>query len=151
MEKKSFLEELAAYRVKVERDGKEIVNIPGILCLPGLLIAPKMGIIGMIAAPLLGCSVHLESGDGKEVNVAEAARKAAESAVETAKTAAQVIREEMDKAWESVSADDPEETDEEEPKSEEAPEADPEEPANGEEPAQEPPVVQARPDDTEEK
>ena len=62
---KDFFDELNGYRVKVEKDGKEIVNMPGILALPGLLVAPKASIIGMIAAPLLGCSIHLENEKGK--------------------------------------------------------------------------------------
>ena len=63
----SFMDELAAYRLKVARDGKEIVNVPGILALPGVLIAPKMSIIGTVAASLLGCDIHLENEDGKNV------------------------------------------------------------------------------------
>ena len=108
---KSFFEELTGYRVKVEKDGKEVVNVPGILCLPGLLAAPKLGIIGMIAAPLLGCSVHLENADGKEVDVGESVRKAADTVIDTAKTAAMTIREEVDKAMDAASADDPAEED----------------------------------------
>ena len=69
---KNIIDELTGYRVKVKRDDKEIVNVPGILALPGLLMAPKAGIIGMIAAPLLGCSVHLEKEDGEEVDIGKA-------------------------------------------------------------------------------
>ena len=28
---KSFIEELTGYRVKVQKDGKEVLNVPGIL------------------------------------------------------------------------------------------------------------------------
>ena len=55
----SIMDELTAYRLKVARNGKEIVNIPGILALPGVLIAPKMSMIGTVAASLLGCDIHL--------------------------------------------------------------------------------------------
>ena len=55
---KSIFDELTSYRVKVERDGKEIVNVPGILALPLALAAPKASIIGTIAAPLLVARVH---------------------------------------------------------------------------------------------
>ena len=65
---KNIFDELTGYRVKVEKDGKEIVNVPGILALPGLLAAPRAGIIGMVAAPLLGCSVHLENENGREID-----------------------------------------------------------------------------------
>ena len=106
---KSISDELTGYRVKVEKDGKEIINVPGILALPGALIAPKASIIGTVAASLLGCNIHLENEDGKSVEVGEKFRKAADAVVDTAKTAARSVREEMDKAWDALSADDPEE------------------------------------------
>jgi len=105
---KSFIDELTGYRVKVEKDGKEIVNVPGILALPGLLVAPKVSIIGMVAAPLLGCSVHLENENGKEVDIGKAVKDAANTVVDTATTAAKTVKEEIEKAWEKLSADDPE-------------------------------------------
>ena len=101
---KSFIDELDGYRVKVERDGKEVVNIPGILALPGALIAPKMSIIGTIAASLMGCSIHVENPNGKGVDVSKAVKDAADSV----KTAAKTVKEEIDKAWDELSADDPE-------------------------------------------
>lgn len=106
---KSFIDELAGYRVKVEKDGKEVVNVPGILALPGLLVAPKMSVIGMIAAPLLGCSVHVENADGAKVDVGKKVQEAADTIVDSAKKTARTIEKEINKAWESVSADDPEE------------------------------------------
>ena len=120
MENRNMLEELTRYRVKIEKDGKNIADVPGILCLPGLLAAPKLGIAGLIAAPLLGLSVHMENRDGSRVNVEEEMRKAAESVVNTAgKTAetvldtagkaAKTIREEIERVWQDLSADDPEE------------------------------------------
>lgn len=105
---KSFLDELTGYRVKVERDGKEIVNVPGILALPGLLIAPKLSIAGMIAAPLLGCNIHLENEDGKEVDIGKAVKEAAGSVANTAASAAKTVKEEIGKVWDDLSADDPE-------------------------------------------
>ena len=105
---KNIFDELFGYRVKVEKDGREIVNVPGILALPGALIAPKASIIGTVAASLLGCSIHLENADGKGVDVGEKVRNAANTVVETASTAAKTVKEEMDKAWDALSADDPE-------------------------------------------
>ena len=105
---KSIIEELTGYRVKVKKDGKEIVNVPGILALPAALVAPKVGIIGMIAAPLLGCSVHLEDDNGKDVDVGKAVKEAADIVVETATTAAKTVKEEIEKTWNDLSADDPE-------------------------------------------
>lgn len=106
---KSIMDELTGYRVKVRRDGREIVNVPGILALPGLLIAPKAGLIGMIAAPLLGYSVHLENEDGKEVDIGKAVKDAADTVVDTATAAAKTVKDEVEKAWDALSADDPEE------------------------------------------
>ena len=109
MENKSIFQELTGYRFKVEKDGKEVLNVPGILCIPGVLVAPKMSLLGAIAAPLLGCNIHLENENGKDVDIGKAVQQAAETVMDTAKTAARTVKEELDKAWESVSADDPEE------------------------------------------
>ena len=106
---KSIIDELTAYRLKVARDGREIVNIPGILALPGVLVAPKMSIIGTVAASLLGCDIHLESENGKNVDIGKAVKDTAETVADTAATAARTVREEIEKAWDELSADDPEE------------------------------------------
>ena len=112
MAEKNIFDTLTQYRLKVEKDGKSVVDVPGILALPGLLAFPKLSIAGMIAAPVLGMKVRLEGGDGKPVDVEGAVRKAAETVKETAAAAAKTVKEEVDKAWEAVSADDPEETEE---------------------------------------
>ena len=109
MANRNFFETLTQYRLKVEKDGKDVVNVPGLLALPGLLAAPKLSIAGLVAAPLLGLKVHLENENGDDVDVEDAVRKAAEAVKESVTTATKNIREEMDKAWEAMSADDPEE------------------------------------------
>ena len=106
---KNIIDELTAYRIKVEKDGREIVNVPGILALPGVLIAPKASIIGTVLASLLGCDIHLENENGKAVHISKAVKEAADTVADTAKTAAKTVKEEMDKAWDAISADDPEE------------------------------------------
>ena len=138
----SIIDELTAYRLKVARDGKEIVNIPGILALPGALIAPKMSIIGTVAASLLGCDIHLENADGKKVYVSKAVKDAADTVADTAKTVAKSVRDEIDKAWDELSADDPEEC----PLGEE----NEDEPADQDSAENDPPVIRAKPDDSEE-
>ena len=105
---KSIIEELTSYRVKVEKDGKEIMNAPSIIALPVALIAPRASIIGTVAASLLGCKVHLENEDGKTVDIGKAVKDAADTVVDVASTAAKTVKEEMDKAWDALSADDPE-------------------------------------------
>ena len=108
MENRNFLKDLTRYRVKLEKDGKSVVDLPGILCLPGLLAAPRLSVASVIAAPLLGYSVRLENENGKAVDVENAIRKTAETVMETAADTARTIQEEIDKAWQAVSADDPE-------------------------------------------
>ena len=87
----SFMDELTSYRLKVARDGKEIVNVPGILALPGALIAPKASVIGTVAASLLGCEIHLENADGKKVNVSKAVKDTADTVADTAKTVVKTV------------------------------------------------------------
>ena len=113
MANKNFFEALTQYRLKVEKDGKPVVNVPTVFALPGLLVAPKLSIAGLVAALLLGLKVHLENEDGKTVNVEDAVKKAADAVRESVDTAAKTIKEEMDKAWETVSTDDPKEDAEE--------------------------------------
>ena len=139
---KSIIDELTAYRLKVERDGREIVNVPGILALPGVLIAPKMSIIGTVAASLLGCDIHLENEDGKKVDIGKTVKEAAETVADTAATAAKTVRDEFEKAWDELSADDPEgcpigEENEEEPAGQNSAEDDI-------------PTIRVHPDDSEE-
>ena len=141
----SFFEEVTGYRLKVERDGKEIINVPGILALPGALIAPKVSIVGTVAASLLGCNIHLENGDGKEIDVGKTVKDAADTVMDTAATAARSMKEEIEKAWDALSADDPEGCPEGQENAEE--EEAPEQPA----PKEEVPTIHVNPEDSEEK
>lgn len=129
---KSIIDELTAYRLKVARDGREIVNVPGILALPGVLIAPKISIIGTVAASLLGCDIHLENENGKNVDIARAVKGVAETVADTATTAVKTVRDEFEKAWDELSADDPEGC------------------PPGEENEEDIPNIQVKPDDSEE-
>ncbi|MBQ6514102.1 MAG: DUF4342 domain-containing protein [Clostridia bacterium] len=138
---KSIFEELTSYRVKIERDGKEIVNVPGILVLPIALAAPKASIIGTIAAPILGCSIHVENENGNEIDVGKAVKAAADTVIDTAKTAAKTIKEEVDKAWDELSADDPEGCPEGTEKDEES--------GDGKDAEDDIPTIQINPDDSE--
>ena len=137
----NILEDLTRYRLKVEKDGKEVVNIPGILCIPGLLAAPKMSILGMIAAPLLGCSIHVENAKSIETDIENAVKNAAKTVSDTAEKAVKTIREELDKAWESLSAED--EPEEAEDAAEDIAEDIAEEPETDDIP-----TIQAEPDDS---
>ena len=105
---KTIFDAMTAYRLKVERDGKEIVNVPGLLALPGVLLAPKVSIFGTVAASLLGCNIHLENDEGQAVDVSGEVKKVAETVANAAQETAKSIKEEMDRAWDALSADDPE-------------------------------------------
>ena len=136
---KSFIEELTGYRVKVQKDGKEVLNVPGILAFPLLLAAPKAGILGMAVAPLLGCSIHLENETGRDVDIGKAVKNAADTFVNTAENAAKSVKETIEKAWDELSADDPEGCpfgmeNEDEPA--------------GEKPEEDIPTIEVKPDDT---
>ncbi len=137
----NMIDELTSYRVKVEKDGKEIVNVPGILALPGALIAPKASIIGTVAASLLGCEIHLVSENGKNVDIGRAVKEAAETVADKAAAAAKTVREEIDKAWDELSADDPEGC----PPGQE----NEEDPADQNSTEDNPPVIRVKPDDSE--
>ena len=139
---KNMIDELTAYRIKVAKNGREIVNVPGILALPAALIAPKASIIGTVVASLLGCDIHLENEHGKTVHVSKAVKEAADTVADTAKTAAKAVKEEMDKAWDAISADDPEEC----PIGEE----NEEEPAETDSAEDDIPTIEVKPDDSEE-
>jgi len=103
----NIFETLTKYRIKVEKDGKTVLDVPSVVALPGMLIAPKISITGLIAAPLLGMKVHVEGEDGKPVDVEKAVKNAAEKVKDTAKS----IQEQIDKAWEEASKDEPESDD----------------------------------------
>ena len=108
MANKSFFEALTQYRLKVEKDGKDVLNVPGIFALPGLLITPKLSLTGLIAAPLLGLKIHVEGESGETFDIEDAVRKAAEAVKESVTMASKTIKEEIDKASEGLFDDDPE-------------------------------------------
>ena len=124
MANKNLFETLTQYRLRVEKDGKDVVNVSSLFALPGLLMAPKLSLAGLIAAPLLGLRVHLESEDGEAVDVEDAVRNATDAVKESVVSTGRTIKEQVDKAWEAVSSDYPEEeTPENEEENAESPEA----------------------------
>jgi len=84
--------------------------------------------------------IHLENENGKKVDIAKAVKDAAETVADTATTAAKTVREEFEKAWDELSADDPEGC----PLGEE----NEEEPAGRDKAEDDIPTVRARPEDS---
>ena len=149
----NIVKELTRSRLKIERDGKSIVDLPVIACLPGLLAAPRLSITGLAAAPLLGCNIRLESEDGRNTDLGKAVKEAAETAMEKANTAAKSVREEVEKAWQAMSDENQAETDDAAAPEDAAAEED----AAARDAAEEPeaqegddiPTIHAHPDDSE--
>ena len=137
---KNIMDKLTESRVRVEKDGRELINVPGILALPGVLIAPGASVIGTVAASLLGCDIHLENEDGKKVDIGKTVKEVAETVADKAATAVKTVGEEIGKAWDELSADDPEEC----PFGEE----NEEEPAGRNGAEEDNPVIQVKPDDS---
>lgn len=121
MENKNIWDELTRYRVKLEKEGKSVADLPGILCLPALFAAPHLSIGGLIAAPLLGYSVRLENGEGKGEELENAVKKAADAVMDAAEKTVKTVTEEIDKALDAISLDDPKDEDTEEEEQQPAP------------------------------
>lgn len=98
MADKNFFETLTQYRLKVEKDGENILNVPGLFALPGLLIAPKLSLTGLIASPLLGLKIHVENETGEVVDMEDAVRKAAETVKESVTTTTKTLRKKSTKS-----------------------------------------------------
>lgn len=114
MENKNIWDDLTRYRVKLEKDGKSLADLPGILCLPALFAAPALSIGGLIAAPLLGYNVRLENEEGKGEELEKAVKETAEAVMNAAEQTVKTVTEEIDKALDAISLDDPKEEDTEE-------------------------------------
>ena len=152
MENKNIFETLGQYRLKVERDGRSVADVPGLFCLPCLLAAPRLGIASLVAAPLLGYNVRLEA-EGRTVLAEDVVKKAAE----TVTTAAKNVREEIDRAFQEA-AGEADETEPAECEEKEEPAGDPVPDLNREiveelqkeAEAPEVPTIQVNPEDEEE-
>ena len=95
---KNFLQKMYHFRVKVDKQGKPIVNVSSIFGLACLIFAPHMTIVGVIASLLLGYQIHFESEDMDDKELEERFRKAAQNVKNGAVNAAKSIQTEINKA-----------------------------------------------------
>ena len=95
---KNFLQKMYHFRVKVDKQGKPIINVSSIFGLACLIFAPHMTIVGVVASLLLGYQFRFESEDMDDKELEERFRKAAQNVRNGAVSAAKSIQTEINKA-----------------------------------------------------
>ena len=95
---KNFLQKMYRFRVKVDKQGKSIINVSSIFGLFALIFAPHVTIIGTIAALLMGYQFRFESEDMDDKELEERIRKAAMNVKSGAASAVKSIQAEISKA-----------------------------------------------------
>jgi len=95
---KNFLQKMYRFRVKVDKQGKSIINVSSIFGLFALIFAPHVTIIGTIAALLMGYQFRFESEDMDDKELEERIRKAAMNVKSGAASAVKSIQTEISKA-----------------------------------------------------
>ena len=95
---KNFFQKMYHFRVKVDKQGKPIVNVSSLFGLACLLFAPHMTLVGVIAALVMGYSIHFETEDMDDKELEERFRKAAQNVKNGAMNAAKSIQNEINKA-----------------------------------------------------
>lgn len=95
---RNFFQKMYHFRVKVDKQGKPIVNVSSLFGLACLLFAPHMTLVGVIAALVMGYSIHFETEDMDDKELEERFRKAAQNVKTGAMNAARSIQNEINKA-----------------------------------------------------
>ena len=95
---KNIFQKMYHFRVKVDKQGKPIVNVSSLFGLACLLFAPHMTLVGVIASLVLGYSIHFETEDMDDKELEERFRKAAQNVKTGAMNAAKSIQNEINKA-----------------------------------------------------
>lgn len=93
---KNFLQKAYNFRVKVDRNGKPIINVSSIFGLACLIFAPHMTVIGTIVALVLGYKFRFESEDD-DGQLEQQIRKAAENVRNGVTSAAKSIQNEINR------------------------------------------------------
>ncbi len=94
---KSIFQRLYNYRLKIDRNGKPILNFSSLFSLACLIFAPHMTIAGIILSLVLGYHISLETEQDDE-SLEQTLRQAADTVRKTASAAARTIQEEVEKA-----------------------------------------------------
>ena len=94
---KGLLQKLFRYRLRIDRNGKTIVNWSSLFSLVCLILAPHMSIAGIILSLILGYHINLET-DEEDGELEERVRQAADTVRKTAAAAARTVRDEVEKA-----------------------------------------------------
>ena len=95
---KNFLQKLYSFRLKVDRNGKSIINVSSLFGLICLIFAPHVTIISTVAALLLGYQFRFESEDMDDKELEERIRRAARNVKSGATSAVKSIQTEISKA-----------------------------------------------------
>ena len=92
-----LFQKLCSCRLRIDRNGKTVVNWSSLFSLACLILAPHMSIAGIILSLILGYHINLET-DEEDGELEERVRKAADTVKKTAAAAARTVRDEVEKA-----------------------------------------------------
>ena len=95
---KDFFRKLYHFRVKVDKQGKPILNVCSLFGLVCLIFAPKLTLISVVLSLLLGYQYRFESEEMDDSELEERLRKAALNVKNGAIDAAKSIQNEISKA-----------------------------------------------------
>ncbi len=94
---RGLFQKLCSYRLRIDRNGKTVVNWSSLFSLACLILAPHMSIAGIILSLILGYHINLET-DEEDGELEERIRQAADTVKRTATAAARTVRDEVEKA-----------------------------------------------------
>ena len=94
---KDFLKKIYHFRMKVDKQGKPIINVSAVFGLVCLIFAPKLTVASVILSLLLGYQYRFESEDMEDTELEERIRKAADNVKNGAAAAVRSIQEEINK------------------------------------------------------
>ncbi len=92
-----IFQKLYHHRLRIDRNGKTILNWSSLFSLACLLLAPHMTIVGAVIALLMGYHISLESDGEEDTEFQERFRQAADTVKKTASAAARTIKTEIEK------------------------------------------------------
>ena len=94
---RNLFQKLCSYRLRIDRNGKTVVNWSSLFSLACLILAPHMSIAGIVLSLILGYHISLET-DEVDGDLEERIRQAADTVKRTATAAARTVRDEVEKA-----------------------------------------------------